>query len=197
MHQWSSRGVFEQAYQHALRTYKRLHPPSRYCVDSTYVKNAFGRECVGRNPTDRGRKALKVSVATDERGVVHCLDLAPGNVPDVVLLQRTLAGMLIELDKLPLYGDRGYDSKKNRKICASFGLRDRIFRRKTKTTSRTNAKRIIVENTFSWLDKHRRLLFLYEQHSDIHRSFLLIALGNRVGARFLDADMRASVCTSA
>jgi hypothetical protein len=97
----------------------------------------------------------------------------------------------------PLYGDRGYDSKKNRKICASFGLRDRIFRRKTKTTSRTNAKRIIVENTFSWLDKHRRLLFLYEQHSDIHRSFLLIALGNRVGARFLDADMRASVCTSA
>ena len=44
-----------------LREYNRARPPSHYIVDSTYVKNAYGRTGLGRNPVDRGRKALKVS----------------------------------------------------------------------------------------------------------------------------------------
>ena len=30
--------------------------PSYYCVDPTFVKNLYGTEVLGRNPTDRGRK---------------------------------------------------------------------------------------------------------------------------------------------
>ena len=64
MRQWSASGVFEQAYRSLLRVYKRLNPTKWYCVDSSYVKNVFGRENVGKNHTDRGRKALKTSVST-------------------------------------------------------------------------------------------------------------------------------------
>tara|TARA_B110000046_G_scaffold182696_1_gene217248 strand:- start:3681 stop:4403 length:723 start_codon:yes stop_codon:yes gene_type:complete len=59
-------GVFERAYTRALRTYRRLHPTAYYCVDSSYVKNRFWQAGVGRNHTDRGGKALKLSIVTDQ-----------------------------------------------------------------------------------------------------------------------------------
>ena len=84
MHVWSKNHVFDAAYTRALKTYKRLCPTTHYCVDSSYVKNAFGRECVGKNHTDRGRKALKLSVVVDQHGILHGICCHPGNRPDVV-----------------------------------------------------------------------------------------------------------------
>lgn len=185
MHRWASRGVFEAAYADTLQTYKRICPPTRYCVDSSFVKNAYGRLGTGRNPTDRGRKAIKVSVVTDQHGVVHGMTLSPANRPDVTLLEETLQSMITKLEQLPLYADRGYDSRRNRGVCDALNLRDRIFRRRTKTTRRAAAKRIVVENTFAWVDKYRRLLFVYEQSPNIHRALMLLALGNTVARRFL------------
>lgn len=187
MHRWQTRGVFEEAYAATLNTYKRICPPTRYCIDSSFVKNAYGRQGIGRNPTDRGRRATKLSVVTDQNGVVYGASFAPANVPDVSLLGHTLCGMIGKLDSLPLYADRGYDSRNNRRLCTSFGLKDRIFRRRTKTTKRANAKRVVVENTFSWIDKYRRLLYLYEHRPQIHRGFLFLALGNLVTHRFLQS----------
>ena len=43
---WNSHGVFEAAYKKALVTYKKLQPTTRYCIDSSYVKNRFGQEYV-------------------------------------------------------------------------------------------------------------------------------------------------------
>ena len=34
-------------------------------MDSSYVKNAFGRQGLGQNPVDRGRKELKAKATTD------------------------------------------------------------------------------------------------------------------------------------
>jgi IS5 family transposase len=187
MHRWAKCGVFEEAYKKVLKLYKRVQPPTRYLIDSTFVKNAFGRTCVGRNPTDRGRKACKLSVITDQNGVVNGMAFSPANRHDATLMETTLKGMLTDLEGLPLYADRGYDSRNNRKICTSFGLQDRIFRRRTRTTRRANAKRVVVENTFSWIDKYRRLLYFYEHDEHQHRAFLMIALGNKVVKRFLES----------
>ena len=129
MHLWSKNHVFDAAYTRALKTYKRLHPTKHYCVDSSYVKNAFGRECVGKNHTDRGRKALKLSVVVDQHGIPHGLCCHPGNRPDVCLLQDTLRSMLVDIESRPLYADKGYDSRNNRNVCTDAGLKDRIFRR--------------------------------------------------------------------
>ena len=120
MHVWSKNHVFDAAYTRALKTYKRLCPTTHYCVDSSYVKNAFGRECVGKNHTDRGRKALKLSVVVDQHGIPHGICCHPGNRLDVCLLQDTLRSMLVDVESRPLYADKGYDSRNNRKVCLRF-----------------------------------------------------------------------------
>ena len=180
---WGSAHVFETAYTRALQTYRRLRRVQHYCVDSSYVKNRFGRRCVGRNHTDRGRKALKLSLLVDDLGVTHGVCSHPGNRPDVVLLEDTLRSALLPLESVPLYADRGYDSRRNRALCEEHGLRDRIFRRRTKTVRRTNARRIVVEHAFAWLDAFRRLLHCYEQGPEPFVAFVLLALGHRLGKR--------------
>ena len=65
------------------------------------------------------------------------------------------------------------------------GLKDRIFRRKTKTVRRTNAKRIVVEHTFAWLDQYRRLLLCYEQTPQTYLAFAIIAMGNLISRRLV------------
>jgi len=148
-------------------------------VDSTFVKNIYGRHCTSRNPTDRGRKAVKISVLVDNRAIILGILPTPANIPDVVLLRDTLQSSLIPLDhNTPLLADKGYDSRKNRKICHDFKLLDRISRKKQKTGRRMNAKRSIVERCFSWLDKYRRLIMMYEQNIETHISFILFVMGN-------------------
>ena len=127
---------FAKAYTKALQTYKKRVPSKHYCIDSSYVKNKYGQKCVGKNHTDRGRKALKLSLITDQNGIAFSVTTDPGNRPDVTLLSSSLEGMLLNLESLPFFADRGYDSRKNRRICTSYGLQDRIFRRKTKTVRR-------------------------------------------------------------
>ena len=184
-HVWKREGVFEKAYAKALETYQRLKPPKRYCVDSSYVKNRYGRAGVGKNHTDRGRKALKLSVVSDDSGVVIGACCHPANRPDVVLLNDTLRSAFVQLDALELFADRGYDSRRNRHVCHEHGLKERIFRRKTKTVRRTNAKRIVVEHTFAWLDQYRRLLLCYEQDPKTYLAFAILALGNLLSTRIV------------
>uniref|UniRef100_A0A6C0C2V2 Uncharacterized protein n=1 Tax=viral metagenome TaxID=1070528 RepID=A0A6C0C2V2_9ZZZZ len=38
----------------------------------SFVKNVFDRDVTGRNPTDRGRQAPKISLSTDRRGTPLC-----------------------------------------------------------------------------------------------------------------------------
>jgi len=187
MHRWHANGVFETAYAALLKTYKKIVPTEYYCVDSAYVKNMFSKECVGRNHTDRGRNALKLSALVDHTGIPHGLCCHPGNRPDVVLLADTLRASFVQLDRLPLFADRGYDSRRNRGLCAELHLADRIFRRRCKTTRRTNAKRIVVEHTFAWLKQYRRLLYMYEHSAPQFLAFAFMAFGNIAGRR-------ASVC---
>ena len=68
---WIQAGIVQDAYTSVLQQYTHTHPPSHYIVNSTYVKNAFGRDGIGRNPVDRGRKAIKISALTDQDGIVY------------------------------------------------------------------------------------------------------------------------------
>ena len=96
---WSSAQVFRRAYVRALQTYRRLHPTRHYCVDSSYTKNRFGQRGVGKNHTDRGRKALKLSIVTDQNGVSYGVRTDPGNRPDVTLLSASLDAMLLDTER--------------------------------------------------------------------------------------------------
>ena len=87
MHKWFDAGLFRTAYERLLRLYRRRRRPRHCCVDSSFVKHIYGVDCVGRNPTDRGRMATKLSAAVDDGGVPYSLLCTPGNQSDMRLLQ--------------------------------------------------------------------------------------------------------------
>lgn len=57
---WARAGVFEKAYKIATRLQRR---PGRYhtfhAIDTSFVKNVYGRDCIGANPTDREIRGLR------------------------------------------------------------------------------------------------------------------------------------------
>jgi putative transposase len=87
------------------------------------VKNVYGRDCVGRNPTDRGRKATKVSALVADDGVPLALAFFPANTSDQKTVEATLRARLAApaLRGTTLYADKGYDSAANRALMRQFG----------------------------------------------------------------------------
>ena len=178
MHKWIKADLFRIAYQRLLHLYSRRRRPRYCCVDSTFVKNVYGADCIGRNPTDRGRMATKVSAAVDDLGIPYALVYSPANQSDTRLLRQTLDAAMIPVPgNIELFADKGYDSASNRRLCAEHGYRDRIFRRRTTNGRRTHAKRGVVERFFSWMDKYRRLVLRYERSVAVYASMTLFACG--------------------
>jgi len=68
------------------------------CIDSSYVKSIYGRDCIGRNPTDRGRNATKVLVMVASDGVPVALAIFPGNTSDQRTVDVTLRARLASRD---------------------------------------------------------------------------------------------------
>lgn len=184
MHKWKRAGVFETAYKNLIRLYMRQRRPKFCCVDSTFVKSVYGVDCVGRNPTDRGRKATKMTAAVDDQGVPYAFLYTPANHSDMKLLESTLASSMTPIASgTQLFADKGYDSAANRRVCKAFGYRDRIFRRKTVNGRRTHAKRGVVERFFSWIDKYRRLIVRYERHISTYICMSYFACGELLTGR--------------
>ena len=125
---WIQAGIIEASYSSVLQEYSQANRPRHYIVDSSYVKNAFGWQGLGRNPVDRGRKTLKVSILTDHNGVVHNLRTDAANTSDFNLFAPMLSSMFIQLRRIEVFADRGYDSRRNRAAAYAHGFLPRIMR---------------------------------------------------------------------
>jgi hypothetical protein len=112
-HRWATAGLFEKAYTRCLQAYSATHPARRYELDTSFVKNQYGRTSgLGSNPPDCGRRALKLAAVVDHNGVVVCASTFPANTPDVSLFAATLSEMLINIRRIELFTDRGGSEKK-------------------------------------------------------------------------------------
>ena len=178
MHRWMDASVFRTAYRRLLTLYHRRRQPRHYSIDSSFVKNVYGHDCTGRNPTDRGRRATKLSVLVDDLGIPVSFVTSPGNISDMRLFHPVFDAAMIPLRRgAEVFADKGYDSRANRDECLRRGFRDRLFRRRTTNGRRTHAKRGVVERYFAWHDKFRRLLVRYEHKVGVYESFTLFASG--------------------
>ena len=146
--------------------YRRTTKPFRsgsLSVDTSFIKNVFGRDLLGRNPTDRGRKATKISLLVDSKGTPLCAIFHQGNKSDV----QSLGHLLHEANRrgIPLQryarllADKGYDSDCCRSQCRQFGLEPLIPHRRT---TETFPGRYVIEQTFGLLDHFRRIRVRYE-----------------------------------
>ncbi|MBB2160663.1 IS5 family transposase [Gluconacetobacter sacchari] len=74
-----------------------------------------------------------------------------------------------------LHADKGYDYRRCRAACTRRGIRHRIARRGIESSQNLGRHRWVVERTFAWIARFRRLAVRYERRADIHLAFTLIA----------------------
>ena len=179
--------VFERAYSAAIKLSRRRGKRGEfYCVDTSFVKNVFGRDCVGKNPTDRGRKATKVSAILDETGIPIALSFFPANVHDSKTLMPTIRARVTGPHvRKPLYADKGYDSRALRHEVVQAGFTDRFSRRRENTHIVVNRRRNVVERFFAWLDKSRRLIMRFDQKIHVYISWTWLACLNILTRRLM------------
>ena len=185
VHRWVDAGVFQATYASLLARYATRHDQKYYIVDSSHVKNAYGRRGLGRSPVDRGRKGLKISILADANGMVHNIQSDAANVSDFKLFTPMLTSILINLRRIEVFADKGYDSIANRNAAYEKGFSPRIMRRKCRSSRRQNGKRSHVEHPFAWIDQYRRLRVQYEWTPHKHMAFTFLALSNILVNRFL------------
>jgi transposase len=70
--------------------------------------------------------------------------------------------------------DRAYDYPAYRRQLRARGITPEIARKQTAHGSGLGRSRWIVERTFAWLHKLKRLLVRYERRHEIHEAFLAL-----------------------
>ena len=74
-----------------------------------------------------------------------------------------------------VYGDRGYDHDKYRRLVRARGIEPRIARRGVAHGSGLGKHRWVVERSFAWLHQFKRLRIRYEVRADLHLGLLTLA----------------------
>jgi transposase len=111
------------------------------------------------------------------------IELSPANLHDSMMLVplldkvRPTATPRGRPRKRPskLHADKAYDHYRCRLACRLRRIVDRIARRGVESADRLGRYRWVVERTFAWLHRFRRLTIRYERRADIHRAFLNLA----------------------
>ena len=183
---WSKNHLFERAYIDLVRVYMKIRPRSSIrVIDTSFVKNVFGSQCVGPSPFDRGRNATKVSAIVDHTGIPLGFTFHKGNRNDSRTLEHGLSKCKFISPGNQLYADKIYDSSHCKDILNRFSLENCISKKRQPVSKSDNRKRIVVEHTFGWLDKYRRIILRYDSLIHTFRSFHYLASFHLLGNRLL------------
>ena len=185
---WSKHNLFEHAYQDLIRVYRKIKLSSKSKIliaDTSFIKNVFGRDCVGASPFDRGRNATKVSTLTDHTGIPLVFTFHRGNRNDSKTLFHTLSKCKFIIPHSKFYADKIYDCSNCKNLLLQFNLENCISKKKKITSKQDNRIRIVVEHTFGWLDKYRRIILRYDSHIHAFKSFHYLASLHLLGRRLL------------
>jgi len=182
---WSKHHLFRHAYTDLVRVYMKIRPRSPVrVVDTSFVKNVFGSQCIGPSPFDRGRNATKVSAIVDHTGIPLGFTFHKGNRNDSRTLQHSLVKCKFISPGNKLYADKIYDTSHCKDVLNRFYLENCVSKKRQNVSRNDNRIRIVVEHTFGWLDKYRRIILRYDSLVRSFRSFHYLAslhlLGNRL-----------------
>ena len=157
-----------------------------------------GGSATESNPTDRGKPGTKRHIAVDARDTPLGVLTGPANQHDSRMLAPVLdairalrSGRRGRLRQWPdkLHADKGRDHRRCRRECHARGVRPRIARRGVESSQRLGRHRWVVERTYAWLNRIRRLVVRYERRADIYQAFTILGcaltLPNTTWARWL------------
>ena len=182
---WQEAGVWESLHHVILQNLHDMKKIdwSRACIDGSVIQAKRGANTQDPTPLDRGRPGSKHHLITDRNGIPLVVGLTAANVNDCKMLEYMLDHLpsLRNLHGRPtcrpqkLHADKGYDFPFCRQACTVRHIKHRIARRGVDSSSHLGKHRWVVERTFAWFHRYRRLLVRYERRADIHLAFLSLA----------------------
>jgi len=164
--------------------------------DEQASKSTCQERGVGPNPTDRGKLGVKTSLLVEAEGGPLALCVAGANVNDHLLLEATLAAVVVErpfpteANPQHLCLDKGYENALSRQVAQGHGytLHIRSIREEGLAAASQDAgiagiadhadkkpRRWVVERTLSWLQRWRGILIRWEKKPQNYLASLKLA----------------------
>ena len=167
--EWIEEGVMVELEGMAVEAYERAIglELSEVAVDCCITKSPCGGEKAGRSPVDKGKRGIKRSVAVDARGIPLGVVSAPSNRHDSSLIGEILDAARAS-DLLPegasIRLDCGYDCEATRQRLRVRNLLAEISE-KGKPAPLNATGRWIVEDTNSWQNAHKKLVWCMQRRA--------------------------------
>jgi transposase len=114
---WCQKDVFGKLWDDCVAEYVTkkgvdvIEPFRTLFIDSTMIKNVSGEDGTGRNPSDRGRQATKMSIICDENQVPLSCTFYPANQSDCTTIEQSVDALKVRPVATTLVGDKGYISR--------------------------------------------------------------------------------------
>lgn len=151
-------------------------------LDSASGATKGGAE-TGPNPTTRGEPGAKRHLVVDCRGTPLGVCLSSAKRHDSLILAATpnaVPGVRHGRGRprrrpRKLHADKVYDYRRCRRDCRARSIQPRIVWRGVETSNRPGQHPWVVERTFAWRNRFRRLAIPYERRADIYEA--LVTLG--------------------
>ncbi len=192
---WSDDGSLSKVFEFSVEQLRdaELLDLSVLNGDGTNTVAKKGGDGIGYSG-HKHQKGEKIIAIVEKNGyIIAPLPVAPVNESDTVLLPDSLNCLMRIVRKLELSVkgsilnlDGIFDSKKNRKSIFNRGMIPNIPENKRNRkrpkpgpkrmfNAAIHTLRLVVERTFAWEDKYRRLLIRFERIQSRHYGFKLIA----------------------
>jgi transposase len=182
--EWAAAGVFERLQELLLDELGQAGGLdwSRVSVDSVSLRAVRGDRC-GANPVDRAKRGSKLHLAVEGGGLPLALLVTGANTNDSLVFEALLedipkvrtptGGRRCRPDKV--HADKAYDHRRCRGYLSRRGIKVRIARRGTESSTRLGRHRWKAERSIAWLAGCRRRRIRDDRGSE--RFFALAMLG--------------------
>lgn len=177
---WKSSGVFEKINtalrRNVRKKFGREEEPTAGVIDSQSVKSA-PEACGAEVGIDGGKliRGRKRSIVTDTLGLLIAVAVHSANTADNKAALDVLRNSFeLSPGLKKIWADKGYRGNLIDFLKDNFGCILEITK-KTRSGFKAEAKRRVVERTFAWLTRARRLVREYERTAESSETMVYIA----------------------
>ena len=197
---WTTDGIFIKCWKQIYNIYQKKHKYKsnlkQLSVDCTFIKSINGKDCIGSNPTDRGRNATKLSIIVDLLGVPVGYVLDCANKRDDSLFEQTINNKIYDKKtKSNIYADKGYSDKNSILIAKNNNLillapNKKNFKKPLFPSNiKINKYRYVVEASNSWIKGYKKIILRYESKIKYFNSFILLGFSMLTNRKFVDTNI--------
>jgi transposase len=175
---WTRLGLWRRLLERLRRTWRRAcgdsPEPSVVVIDSRSCRSA--PSCFERG-TDGGKKVrgVKIQIAVEKYGIPLAIDVVPANRHDTKAIVPVLRELANGGFQGPALGDLGYRGKRLAEAGQALGITVEAIARGRDGQFVPAGICWVVERSFAWISRYRRLNTIFERSKEHLIAFVAIA----------------------